>query len=340
MKRTRGAAVFAMLAAALAGCSSSHSSGGPTTSSSGTMSSTETVSDADVSVAMVTAVSGDAFFFTQKCGAQAAAAKYRVNFTYQGPTSADYAAEVSVFNAVLTKKPDAVILVPFNGTAFLQPVKTAMTNGMVVVLNNAGLTQDVGTRLYVTDEVGLGKLAGEGLGKQMGGTGTVAIIAGDPTLITAQQRVQGFKEGIAEFPNIKVVATAYSKSDSAKAASDTASIIQAHPDLAGIFATDIADAQGAASAIQAAGLKGKVKLVAYDASPDEVAGLKSGLYQGLVAQDPYNYGYQTVKFAAEAVRKQINPSTLPYKVTMSGKFIDAGNVDSPEVKPFLYRSTC
>jgi ribose transport system substrate-binding protein len=289
----------------------------------------------------VTAASGDPFFFTQACGAKAAAAQYNVKFDYQGPTTPDYAAELTSFNAVVTKKPDAVILVPFNGTAFLQPVKDAIASGIPVILNNASLSDvNAGTRLYVTDEVRLGKLAGEGLAKQIGGKGSVAIVSGDPTLITAQQRVQGFKEGIAESPGIKVVATLYSKSDTAKAASDTASLLQAHPDLSGMFGTDLSDAEGAASGIQAAGLKGKVKLVAYDAAPDEVAGLKSGLYQGLVGQDPYDYGFQTVQFAAQVVRKQVDPTTVPHQVTLGGMFIDATNVDSAAAKPFLYRATC
>jgi ribose transport system substrate-binding protein len=291
-------------------------------------------------VAFVSADIADPFFITQHCGANLAAKEFKVSLSWQGNASFDIKEETSIFNAVLTKKPDAIIVVPFNAQAFVQPVQQALDKNIVVIANNAPLAKNIATRTFLTDEFGLGKLAGIGLGKQLGGKGEVALLAPETGLFTFDNRAAGFKKGISQYPGIKLVATEYSGGDASKAAQKTAAILQAHPNLAGIFAVDTTDGEGAGSAILAAGSRGKVKLVAYDASPKEVAGLKQGLYQGLVAQNPFDYGYQAVKYAAQAVRKQVPTPKNPKPVILGGAFIDKTNVDSAKVKKFLYRGSC
>jgi ribose transport system substrate-binding protein len=291
-------------------------------------------------VAFVSADIADPFFITQHCGASVAAKEFNVDLSWQGNSSFDIKQEVSIFNAVLTKSPDAIIVVPFNAQAFVQPVQQALSKNIVVIANNAPLAKNIATRTFLTDEFGLGKLAGIGLGKQLGGKGEVALLAPQTGLFTFDNRMAGFKKGISTYPGLKLVATEYSGGDAGKAAQKTAAILQAHPNLAGIFAVDTTDGEGAGSAILAAGSRGKVKLVAYDASPKEVAGLKTGLYQGLVAQDPYDYGYMAVKFAAQAVRKEVALPKAPKPVVIGGAYIDKNNVSSPKVKKFLYRGSC
>lgn len=291
-------------------------------------------------VAFVSADIADPFFITQHCGASLAAKKYNVDLSWQGNASFDVPSEVTIFNAVLTKNPDAIIVVPFSAAAFVQPVQQALDKGVVVIANNAPLAKNIATRTYLTDEFGLGKLAGEGLAKQINGKGKVALLSPETGLFTFDNRAAGFKKGISEFPGIKLVSTQYTGGDASKAAAKTAAIMQANPDLAGMFAVDTTDGEGASSAIVAAGARGKVKLISYDASPKEVAGLKSGVFQGLVAQDPYDYGYQAVQFAAKAVRKQVALPKNSKPVVLGGAFIDKANVDSAKIKKYLYRGSC
>lgn len=291
-------------------------------------------------VAFVSADIADPFFITQHCGASLAAKKYNVDLSWQGNSSFDVGQEVSIFNAVLTKKPDAIIVVPFNAAAFVEPVQRALKQGVVVVANNAPLAKNIATRTYLTAEFKLGELAGVGLAKQIGGKGKVALLAPETGLFTFDQRSAGFKSGIAKYSGIELVSTQYTGGDASKAAQKTAAILQAHPDLSGMFAVDTTDGEGAASAILAAGARGKVRLISYDASPKEVADLKEGVLQGMVAQDPYDYGYQAVTYAAQAVRKQVVFPKNPKPVVLGGVFIDKSNVDSPTIKKYLYRGTC
>ena len=110
--------------------------------------------------------------------------------------------------------------------------------------------------------------------------------------------------------------------------------------LSKVFATDTNDAEGASSAIRAAGKAGKIKLIAYDASPKEVAGLKSGLFDGLVAQAPYDEGFQAVKTLARVIRGQMKPASVKYQFGTGAAFISRANVSSAAIKKYLYRASC
>jgi ribose transport system substrate-binding protein len=136
------------------------------------------------------------------------------------------------------------------------------------------------------------------------------------------------------------VTTQYGGADAGKSAQVMSSILTANPDLAGVFATDTNDAEGVGSAIQAAGKRGQVKLIGYDASPKEVQDLKSGVYDALVAQAPYNVGYQAVQLAAKAAQGTYKKGDGPFWTHTGGAVITRDNVGSAAVQHFLYKTHC
>jgi ribose transport system substrate-binding protein len=336
--RTTGLRFGAALAAGGMICGALNACSG---SSAQTNAAARASSQKPVTVTLVTADIADPFFISQECGAQAAARSYNVDFSAQGTASLAYQDELDVFEAVVAKHPDAIILVPFSGTAFVQPVKQAIASGIKIILDNATLATPLGSRAYVTADYHLGQLAADGLAKEIGGKGLIDIESFEPDIETAVNRINGFKNEIAaKYPGIKIVAINYSNGSAATTASNVAAELQAHPNLAGVYATDTSTGQAAASALKAHSAQGRVKLVAYDASPEEVAGLKSGVFQGLVAQDPYQYGYSTVQYAAQLLRGQTSAANSSYEVTLGGAFINASNVNSGAIKKYLYTSSC
>ena len=107
------------------------------------------------------------------------------------------------------------------------------------------------------------------------------------TATTNVARLDGFSKQIAKkYPGIKIVDKAYSQSQPAKANTNVSNWLTKYPKLAGIFAIDGTNAAGAAAAIQAKGLKGKVALVGYDAYKANVDLIGKGVFTALVAQDP------------------------------------------------------
>jgi ribose transport system substrate-binding protein len=293
-------------------------------------------------ITAVVADAADPFYLTMECGAKQAAAKYGVSLTWQGTTSVDYQPEVSILNAVEVKKPQGIILAPFSATAFIAPVKALMAAGTPVVTVDGSLNKPVELENVRTDNAPAGALAADMLGAALHGKGTVAVITFEPGIPVEAARVNGFRTEMAKkYPGITVLPTQYGGADAGKSATITSGILAAHPTLAGLYATDTNDAEGAASAIRAAGDLGKVPVVAYDAAPEEVQALKSGLFSALIAQEPYQEGYRAVQVLAQYLRHQLAKAQIPYYYPTGATLVTKANVGSPKiVNTVLYRTTC
>ena len=160
----------------------------------------------------------------------------------------------------------------------------------------------------------------------------MALIPFVPGAATSELREQGFKEGIAEFPNIKLIATLYSQSDAAQGMSVMQDIMTSNANLKGAFVANEPGCIGAAQAVKAAGKSGQVKLVAFDASEDEIALLKDGTVQALVVQNPFQMGYQGVKAAVN----RLGGKPVEKRIDTGVKVITLENFNQPDVQKLLY----
>jgi len=298
--------------------------------------------EARLHIAFVVADAADPFYLTMKCGAEKAAQEHNVDLTWQGSTSVDYGPEISILHAVQLKKPDGIVLAPFSATAFIAPVKALMEAGTPVVTVDGSLSQKVELQNIHTDNAGAGAAAADMLGEAVHGQGAVGVISFQPGIPVQAARVDGFTaEMHKRYPNVKVLPTEYGGADAGKAATITSGLLARNPDLAGIYATDTNDAEGAASAVRAAGDAAKVKVVAYDAAPDEVKALRSGVFDGLVAQEPYQEGYRAVAVLAKYLRHQITKEQVPYFDQTGAEVVTRQTVDSPTIAhTILYTNAC
>ena len=68
--------------------------------------------------------------------------------------------------------------------------------------------------------------------------------------------------------------------------------------------------------------------------------LKTGAFYAIVAQPPYNEGYQAVKLLSQIARGQVKASSVAYQQYLPGVVVTKANVNSAAVKPYLYVSSC
>ncbi|MDA8290123.1 MAG: substrate-binding domain-containing protein [Actinomycetota bacterium] len=283
----------------------------------------------------------DPFYLQMKCGAEQSAKANHVALTWQGSTSVDVAPEIATLNAVRLRKPQGIILAPFDPNAFIAPVKSLMASGTPVVTVDGSLAKKVELENVRTDNAKAGALAADALGAQIHGTGTVGVISFSPSVPVEVARVTGFVAEMKKvYPNVKILAAQYGGADAGKAATITSGLIQANPNLAGLYVTDANDAEGAASAVRGAGDLGKVKVVGYDATPQEVQDLKAGLFSALVAQKPYQEGYRAVEVMANYLRHKLTRAQIPYYFPTGAAIVTKANVNSKAMQHVLYRATC
>ena len=339
--RVAGIAVAAVIPIALAACSSSSSSSSTSPAASTGASSTSSSAAAagkNYNVELVVGTKSDDFYVTMECGAMAEAKSLGVNLTVTGPADFSAPEQAPILNAVAASKPDALIVAPTDTKALNPELSRIANEGVKVVFVDTTTTDpSVAVSHITSDNTGGGKLAADSLAAQIGGKGTVAVINVNPGISTTDARIAGFTaEMKAKYPGITVLATQYDNDSSATAASQVEADITAHPNLSGVFATNVLSAQGAATGIQHAGASGRVKVATFDAEPQQITALKSNTIQLAIAQSPYLEGQDGVEQAVNALSGK--PVTANIGTPLVA--ITQQNVNSPSVQKNIYVSSC
>lgn len=289
-------------------------------------------------ITLVQGVKGDEFYVSMACGASAAAAEFGAELTVDGPQKFDATLQTPLLSAVVQSAPDAILIAPNDRTAMIAPIQEAIDAGIAVFTVDTKIEADLALANIASDNVEGGRMAAKALAELIGGKGSVYVTNTKAGISTTDQRQQGFEEEIANYPDIKYLGAEYNNDDPTTAASQTAAILQANPDLAGIFGTNLFGAEGAATAIKEAGKTGAVKIVGFDAGPKQVQDLKESVVDVLIAQHPYDIGYIGVQMAVEYLNTETAPTE---KVIGTGyTVVTRDNVEQDDVKKFLYVADC
>ncbi len=317
-----GLGVLAVAALALTGCSTS----GSTTDTS-----------KDITIAFVMGAESDPFFQAMKVGAEEEAKAEGVTLIWQGDPK-NYSAEtqIPIVDAVLAQQPTGLVLIPTDPTALQASVDKAVAAGIAVanVDTHVGDLSKVVT--FITgDNADGGAKAADAIAAKIGYTDgskyTVVIGLTSATATTNVSRLEGFKAQVAaKYPGITIADVAYSESDPEKAATNVNNWLTKYPELSGIFAIDGTNASGAAAALESKGLVGKVALVGYDAYPDNVAKIKSGIFTALIAQDPAAEARLAIKSLVEYIKT--GKTATEHEVVIPNVTLDANTSDADFAK--------
>jgi ribose transport system substrate-binding protein len=326
VKTTRliGVSAVSVVALVLAACG-----GGDDTNSGGSGASAKKIT-------LMVGVKGDPFYVSMECGAKAAADAAGAELTVQGPDKFDATLQNPMLDAVAAAKPDALLVAPNDVKASAPPLKRIQDAGSKVVLVDTTVDDtSVGISRIATDNNLGGQKAAEAL-QELGVTGKVLVISTDPGVSSVDARVDGFKSKASELGLTLASDTQYSNNQAAKAAQIISAALARDPDLAGVFATNLFTAQGVATGVKQAGKSGQVKVVGFDAGPDQIKQLEAGDVQALVAQKPYDIGEQGVQQALAS----IDGKTVTGEIETESLIVTKENMAEPDVAKYIYKASC
>jgi ribose transport system substrate-binding protein len=331
---TAGAA--AILMAFAAGCSSSGNSGG--SASSGSSSSGSSSSGKAYKMTFIQGVAGDGFYVTMACGMQAEAKKLgNVTVNVQGPSKFDPTLQNPIIESVTAAKPNAILIAPDDVSASQTPVDQAMNAGIKVVLVDTTLNNPSGAVSQISsDNTAGGADAFAAIKQLVPGGGQVLVVNTQPGISTTDQRTSGFAAAAKADPKFHYVGVQYDQDSASVAAQVTSAALQKNPGITGIFATNLFSAEGAATGIRQAGKSGKIKVVGFDAEPDEITALQQGTVQALIAQSPYVIGTNAVDQAVAALSGK--PTTK--KIGTKFAIITKANLNSAASQAAIYKTSC
>ena len=286
-----------------------------------------------VEIAVIPKALSHQFWLTVKAGAEAAGAELGVKVLWQGTAKeTEVDRQISIVHDMVSRGVKALVLAATDENALIPPIQQAMDQGIPVITIDSGVKSDLPLSFVATDNIAGARAAADALAKLIGEEGAVGLMPFVPGSATSEMRERGFKDGIAKYPNIDLVAVNYSMSDVAKGMDVTQDMLTAHPEIKGIFAANESGAIGAAQAIKMSGKAGVVKLVAFDAADEQIAALKEGAIQALVVQNPFKMGYLGVKAAVDALNGKPVEKIIDTGVTVVTK----DNLDEPEIQKLLY----
>lgn len=294
-----------------------------------------------VTVAFLPGQVGIPFYSSMQCGAQAAAREFNVTLGWNGPPDWDIALQQPFIDAALQLHPQGIVLAPTDGGALISQVKDLESKGTHVITVDAPLNEPVETQSVQSDHLLGGIAAAKAMVEVAGDSGTFLAVGMRPGLPDIDARVKGFVDTFKkDHPNARLLPVAYPETSSTKAAQQVAAAIQANPDLKGVYVTHSAAATGASAAIMEAGLRGKVKLVSFDADPQQIRDLKDGIYDALIIQQPYNMGYEAVKLSAQLIRHQVDKASVKHDNFLPFVVATRANMKDQAISQYFYKTSC
>ena len=289
---------------------------------------------AEKRVAVIPKATSSVFWQSVEAGALAAGQKYHLVVEWTGPPEeTDYSRQIEILDSMIARHVDAIAIAAAERDALSNALDRAARENIPVTVFDSGVNSKNYMTFLATDNFGAGKMAARRLGELLHGKGTVAEIQHAPGSQSTGERERGFESVMAsDFPNIHIVARQYSMSDRAKGMTVTENILTANPDLTGLFASSEPSSVGAAQALKARGLNGKIRFVAFDSSQGLVDSLKDGTIDALVAQDPFRIGFEAVGTLAE----KLNGGQPKKLVELPATVISKADLEKPEIHALLF----
>lgn len=255
-----------------------------------------------------------AFYQDLQAGLEAKAREYGYELLI---TSGDFQAarQANQIDEFIVQRVDALVVCPCDSRSVGASIAAANDAAVPVFTADIANLSPLGKVVahVASDNKQGGRRAAEMMVQAIGGAGAVAILS-HPEVTSVQDRVLGFKEYLAQHPEVRLVAELSSEGKRDKAVRIMEDLLQSQPDLAGVFGINDDSALGALAAIEAAGKLGTIKIVGYDATPEARRKIEERAIYGDVVQDPRRIGELTVDAIHDHFSGKPPPAVIPVQV--------------------------
>lgn len=222
--------------------------------------------------------------------------------------------QIAIVQDMVTKGVKAICIAPMDSEALLPCLAEAQEAGVKIVNLDNRLNPETAKSLGmdpipfvgVSDEDSA-YLAAKAICEALGGAGEVAIIEGIQSADNAQQRKAGAERAFNENEGIKIVASQTANWNAEEGLSVFTNILQANPDIKGVFCANDAMSFGVIQAIEAAGKTGKIVVASIDAEDAAIDNVKNGLELATVYNNQDAQAAKAIEVAVNMI-KGVNPS--------------------------------
>jgi ribose transport system substrate-binding protein len=267
-------------------------------------------------IAMIAKSSTNPVFLSARTGAEAAAKELSqkhgipIEIAWLTPPQEDGQVQAQRIAQAVNEGASAVLISCSDAGKVTGAINDAVGRGVPVMTFDSDAPQSNRFAFYGVDDIKTGEAVMRELSTLMNGKGKVAILAGNQNAPNLRNRVAGVKREVAKYPGISIVDTFYHIETAQDAAAEVIRVQNAYPEVTAwamiggwpLFTqTLLTDLDPK-----------KVKIVAVDALPAELAYVEKGLAPVLLAQPTYMWGYVSVQKIVDKVQlKQDVPQIIP-----------------------------
>ncbi|PWV98622.1 ribose transport system substrate-binding protein [Paenibacillus cellulosilyticus] len=278
-------------------------------------------------VVLIAQETDNPFWLEIKQGAQAAAETFELSLSYIGPSRINPEEQLRLLAKMITSKPYAIIVQGLNDPNYRALIDEAHDLGITVVTMDADEQGSKRLAYVGSDNRKAGRQLGEQVAAATGGSGQIGVLMGS-SAVNQKLRLQGFKDAIAQYPQLRIVDARTTSNSRLRAVEQTTELIQQHPAINAIVGFSALDGPGMAEAVRrleaastAGGDNEALRTAANEAAPiktassaaaikypalyafDLLPGTREAITQCLVSativQKPYEMGYEAVKLLRE-----------------------------------------
>ena len=270
-------------------------------------------------IAVIAKSSTNPVFLSARTGAEAAAkelsAKHNVpiEIAWMTPPTEDGQVQAQRIAQAVNEGARAILISCSDASKVIGAIDDAVRRGVEVMTFDSDAAGSKRFAFYGVDDVKTGQAVMDELAAQMGETGAIAILAGNQNAPNLRKRVDGVKQAATKYPRMTIVDTFYHVETPQDAAAEVIRVQNAYPQIQGwamiggwpLFTqTLLSDLDPR-----------KVRIVAVDALPAELAYVDKGLAPVLLAQPTYLWGYVSVGRIVDKVHlKQDVPEIIPMEL--------------------------
>jgi ribose transport system substrate-binding protein len=285
--------------------------------------------------AVIKAIANDSEFWeVVKTGLRAGAAEFGVNLDIQGPwAESDIDGQIQIVEAILKNAPPRVLILAAADYRRLVPlVERAVAQGIKVITMDSGVDSPLPLTFVATNNTEGGRKAAAEMTRLLEPGRQTAIINHVRGATTAMEREEGTRRILEQDGRYPILGTWFTDNFEENAYAITMDLLAAHPDLGGILAMNEVSTVGAARALQDSGYAGKVRLVGFDSSIEEVRFIEQRVIAATVIQKPFNMGYLTIQAARDTALNR----SLPDFIDTGSVLITPENLYEPENQKLLF----
>jgi ribose transport system substrate-binding protein len=273
----------------------------------------------DLKIAMIAKSSSNPVFLSARAGAEAQAKEIRqrtgtvIEIAWLTPEHEDGQVQAQRIAQAVSEGANVVLISCSDAAKVTPAIDEAVGRGVQVMTFDSDAPASKRFAFYGVDDVKAGHDVLEELATQIGDAGNIAILAGNENAPNLQKRVDGVKEAAKAHPKIKIVGTYYHVETPDAAAAEVMRVQKTSPQIKGwamvggwpLFSPTLLTALDPA----------KIKIVAVDALPSQLAYVKKGLAPVLLAQPTYDWGHESVRNIVDKVLLKKNvPAIIPMEL--------------------------